>query len=1054
MGMKKFLLLVLCIMLTPQIYSQWTSRTSPLPNFIHGLSFPEDQIGYITDVEGNISKTTNGGLTWSTYKNFTYNYKTHYSYFTDANNGYVAAEGGKLFRTFDGGFTWQIISLNTYGYLYKMSFPSPTTIYIVGELGFVAKSTDAGASWTKLNFPGYRALMSVAFINENIGFVGSDEGVYKTVNGGLTWFRYSGFNNNLTIRDICFPSNTTGYMVGDAGLLYKTTDQGEYWFPLLSPATASLNYVKFLDKENGYAIGNFGTIIATTNGGNSWNSQNYGSQHYVVAEFKNASLGYVGGGVEGYSSSLLQTFNGGFPVPGLNLTSPNGNEKFLGGTTNSIAWSSTMSNYLNIDYSTNNGESWISVATNYPSTLNSYSWIVPSTPSAHCKVRILDVSNPSLGDTSNGKFTINTITVNSPNGGESWQVLTDHSIKWQASNVSSVNVDYSTNSGSTWINVFQNIDNNGSNNWKIPNVASNSCRIKISDCSNPDNFDISNGNFTITPENISAKIIADTLYFDKQFKSVIEKQVFGDKSIGSNLTYRWSVNDVDFYTEISPVIRLYTGLNKIKLQVIGLSGAVSQDSMFTNVVAVKSSMGGAIYSGVSEYRKHLYLTSANKAVYEIDSLGNTLKTFLTGGSIQSVLTISQNGQLFTGSTDTRLYAFDTNLIPFWDKATGGVIKYTPAISSDGSSVYCVTSTGNLIAYDVLSGLMKWGFQTDGIATSSPVVLQDENNQNIIYTGTSSGYLYAVRDNNTSGDLFWRKQLSDTIYSSLAVYPNGQNSMLFTASKGGYLYRLKWDGTSEENWKVNINSPIYSSPVIDGYNTIYIGAKNGRIYAYPIDFTTSSNPLHHYVMESGVVGTPAIGTNGNIYVGTEKGMLYTFSKTDSSFSLLWKSNLYSSIQSSALVTETGLIYVGTINGDLFVLKEPSSALITTNQAIWPTYMGNNQRSKVISINVTATDDKGTMISDYKLMQNYPNPFNPSTTIEYQLPFESVVKIELYDIAGQLISVLISSEQPAGAHSVSIGSSLNLASGIYFYKMNAVSNDGKRNFTSVKKMLLLK
>jgi len=1052
--MKWLMLPLVLLFLSIQSYAQWTSISPPVPDIIHGICFPDSQIGYINDIAGNVTKTTNGGITWSNYIHIT-SKMTLDALFLNVNKGFIAANGGTILKTVNGGDSWQSIQLNTNVLLFRMCFPSETTGYIVGNAGFIAKTTNGGDTWFNLQSSTNTDLRSVAFIDSMKGWAGGTDGLYKTTNGGSTWIHYSGIGYG-TIRQISFPVDNIGYLVGDNGLLYKTTNQGMSWFSQVSPTSSSLNYAEFLTAERGYAVGNYGAIIATTNGGLNWINQNSGvSHHFVIAYFKNSSVGYCGGGTEGYSNAtvLLKTLNGGFPFPALNLTSPNGNELWLNNSTHSITWNSQMVTYLNLDYTTNNGTSWISIATNYPATLNSYSWIVPVTPSTQCRVRIINTSDGTLRDSSENVFTINSITVTSPNGGESWQVLSNHSIKWLANNVDSVNLDYSSNNGSTWNSIIHEFSNTGTYNWTVPNISSNFCKVKVSDASHPGNFDISNAVFSITPEVIQAKIIADSIYLDVNFKSYVEKQVNGNSSIGFNLTYEWRINDVDIYSGATPVVKLYSGLNKIKLHVTGLSGAVSSDSMYSNVFASRNITGGAINSGVSQFANHFYITSADKAVYEIDSIGNKLRTFLTGGSIQSVLTISQAGKLFTGSTDTRLYAFDTTLIPLWDKATGGVIKYAPAISGDGSTVYCVTNTGNLIAYDVINGNLKWGYQTEGIATSSPVVLLDENNKNIIYAGTSSGYLYAIKDNGSTGDLFWRKALSDTIFSSIAVFPNGQNSLLFTGTKGGYLFRIKWDGTFDENWKVNLNSAVYSSPVIDGGNVIYIGTKSGMLYGYSIDFTTSSTPKYSYSLESGIIGTPAIGINGNIYVGTEKGYLFSLLKNDSTLSLLWKSNLYSSIQSSALVTESGLVYVGTSKGDVYVLKEPTS-VAQMNKAVWPTYKGNNQRSKVFSVNLTGIKDNEITVSEYKLMQNYPNPFNPSTRINYQVPYNSNVLIEIYSITGERIFTLFNNEQAAGSYSVEVGMGQKLASGIYFYRMIATSNEGNHIFTSVKKMLLLK
>jgi len=94
------------------------------------------------------------------------------------------------------------------------------------------------------------------------------------------------------------------------------------------------------------------------------------------------------------------------------------------------------------------------------------------------------------------------------------------------------------------------------------------------------------------------------------------------------------------------------------------------------------------------------------------------------------------------------------------------------------------------------------------------------------------------------------------------------------------------------------------------------------------------------------------------------------------------------------------------------------------------------------------------NQYSLSQNYPNPFNPSTRIDYQLPFDAKVQIELYSITGEKVATLVSGDLSAGYHTYELNASkLNLASGIYFYRINAVDvQNGK--FIDTKKLVLLK
>ncbi|MBN1465886.1 T9SS type A sorting domain-containing protein, partial [candidate division KSB1 bacterium] len=94
--------------------------------------------------------------------------------------------------------------------------------------------------------------------------------------------------------------------------------------------------------------------------------------------------------------------------------------------------------------------------------------------------------------------------------------------------------------------------------------------------------------------------------------------------------------------------------------------------------------------------------------------------------------------------------------------------------------------------------------------------------------------------------------------------------------------------------------------------------------------------------------------------------------------------------------------------------------------------------------------------FDLKQNFPNPFNPSTNIEFQSALDTSVKIEIYNVYGQLVNTLLDGEKKTGVHSVTWrGVDQNgesLASGIYYYRMTA--QNGDEMFTMTRKMMLLR
>jgi hypothetical protein len=99
-------------------------------------------------------------------------------------------------------------------------------------------------------------------------------------------------------------------------------------------------------------------------------------------------------------------------------------------------------------------------------------------------------------------------------------------------------------------------------------------------------------------------------------------------------------------------------------------------------------------------------------------------------------------------------------------------------------------------------------------------------------------------------------------------------------------------------------------------------------------------------------------------------------------------------------------------------------------------------------------QSTVPRTYGLDQNYPNPFNPSTSISYELPVTSYVKVVVVNVLGQEVARLVDGVQSAGLRTVEFDAG-SLPSGMYFYRMEASSAAGGRtSFTATRKMLLLK
>ncbi|MEX2190961.1 MAG: fibronectin type III domain-containing protein [Bacteroidota bacterium] len=152
-------------------------------------------------------------------------------------------------------------------------------------------------------------------------------------------------------------------------------------------------------------------------------------------------------------------------------------------------------------------------------------------------------------------------------------------------------------------------------------------------------------------------------------------------------------------------------------------------------------------------------------------------------------------------------------------------------------------------------------------------------------------------------------------------------------------------------------------------------------------------------------------------------------------------------SSASIADTAKTFTGLVNGTRYYFRV--------------TALDSARNESAYSNEVNAAPDVASGISDilhqipteYSLSQNYPNPFNPSTVIRYGIPERSSVKVEVFDMLGRRIALLVDLEQDAKYYEVIWNS--DSPSGIYFYRIKAVAvADQGRVFEQIRKMVFVK
>lgn len=183
----------------------------------------------------------------------------------------------------------------------------------------------------------------------------------------------------------------------------------------------------------------------------------------------------------------------------IELTYPTGGEEFSIGDTISITWNSVLVQNVFIEYSIDEGEHWTDIVASHDADLGSYRWGIPDAPSNQCFIRIFDTFDLTINDRNVAPFTIldPPVRVQYPNGGEELEKNTTANIVWDYNGITSIKIDLSTDGGTTWSNIAENVDATVRQyTWDIPDLTSENCLIKITD-ENGGFSDVSDAAFNI-----------------------------------------------------------------------------------------------------------------------------------------------------------------------------------------------------------------------------------------------------------------------------------------------------------------------------------------------------------------------------------------------------------------------------------------------------------------------------------------------------------------------------------------------------------------------------
>ena len=243
----------------------------------------------------NIYKSSDGGDSWTPLTAVSGSVSSGFLSIGMGNekNAIFVSTYHQLIATHNGGESF-ITNIIPDPSLSDVFFIDSSIAYAVGKS--VWKTIDAGDNWIKVyDFAPTTGWNSLSFINEQTGWISKQEGVYKTINGGIGWQRVNTDTINLDQGGaIFFLNSDTGYISNNTSI-EKTVNAGASWNKVFTCTTSNYHDIHFVSSNIGY-ITDGPRIFKTSDGGNNWTKVvALASNSLVELHFTDANHGWACG---------------------------------------------------------------------------------------------------------------------------------------------------------------------------------------------------------------------------------------------------------------------------------------------------------------------------------------------------------------------------------------------------------------------------------------------------------------------------------------------------------------------------------------------------------------------------------------------------------------------------------------------------------------------------------------------------------------------------------------------------------------------------------------
>ncbi|MBZ0184077.1 MAG: T9SS type A sorting domain-containing protein [Melioribacteraceae bacterium] len=488
-------------------------------------------------------------------------------------------------------------------------------------------------------------------------------------------------------------------------------------------------------------------------------------------------------------------------------------------------------------------------------------------------------------------------------------------------------------------------------------------------------------------------------------------------------------------------------------QTSGTTNSLDDVKFFDNNIGVIVGSGGIILHTSDGGNNWLQQTSnTTTSLSGISFINNDI--IYVAGSDGTILNTTNGGNSWTAQTSNttrHLYDIDfgnadngiavgfngrivntTNGGTTWTIQNSTTINHLNGISFLDENTAVAVGDGGVILKTTDKGA-SWVSKSSGITDELEDVSFIDLNigtavgwNNAIIRTTDGGETWTSQDSENTNSTFWSVSMINANHAAVC----GFGGTIISTSNGGATWDLHASGTSNTLFDIYFSDGNNGTAV--GLNGTIRRTTNGALPIELISFTANIN-------DNQIILDWKTATEINNY-GFE--IQRSFVGTTHELSLQWKkvgfveghgtSNSPKEYTFIDDKTSEVLGNLGGLDGKLqYRLKQID-------------FDGKFEYSETITVESFRATNLPT---EFALQQNYPNPFNPTTSIEYSVPSREYVILKVYDVLGNEVVTLVNEQKSAGHYKVSFNA-INLASGLYIYRIQV------GEFNSVRKMMFIK